>query len=94
MKVVQLGFGAAHVGCDEDLSGVVKAERQGIAMHRYLNGIAHRGVLHHRYRGAGYEPHVQKMSSQRPLSAYSYYDPGLAGLHVFYSHCDEPAHEK
>ena len=56
-------------GNDPDLCGVSQTQRQLIVVNPQLHGVAHRCKLDQRYVGSRNQSHIQKMLTQRSLSA-------------------------
>ncbi len=50
---------------DHQVAGLGQAQRQLIAAHLYLYGIAHRGSLLYHDLGMRRQPHIQQMMTQR-----------------------------
>ena len=61
-----------------DLARVVKPERQFITVEADLHRVSHRRILHDLYVGAGDDPHIEKMLTQRAAAAHLHHAGGLS----------------
>ena len=54
---------------DTDLPGVLKPQREFIAMQPHFDGVSHRRIFHERHPDTRDEPHIEKVLPQLPLPA-------------------------
>ena len=76
-------FGVVAYVLNFNLLSVCETERQFIAVYSYFYRIAHRRVFHHSYVSVRYYAHIQKVLTERTVSADSSDGGGFAYGEVF-----------
>ncbi len=79
-------LGRSFNGLHADLLTVREPQRQLVAVHAQLHGVAHRRELHRRDLRAGDHAHIQKMLPQRAFPAHGEDPCALAGSQIFDRH--------